>query len=636
MLFYLLLATFVCGGALTPLLLEYLKAKEEQADVIKALERARKLGTSAIKTQQLPCCGLFTSGSVLQHFRKPLGSYMHLQLLESEFLPQHINSQISDIESGNVDKTTTDNALDTFTGVLRTVPERGTVLTIYPAFVQNWSCKGLLQSDLSYLVLKKDDLTLLHGNIPVFDRPLVSFDNCQIIGHKVLITQPKTNQHLSIKCTQLFPCHLPHLTDHVCQICDKPHLEDHTCASEKSNSFLTTAELAKKQSEISKLESMVHNLSEDLKPIMSIGIHAKIALFEFINTNVEKIKSFGFSFKTFVPFSTIPKAEERNILVFGDTGSGKSTFISEHFDLPFIKHHGADLSQSVTLVDSGYSKTKHLQQCKIVEIGGPNDTRWPTSEQSYAIIQHLQQMKMGVGENFLAIVIGDITPLLQQQMFSLGVVNYHVIKDDIIQAKTINGSKSICNQHDNIYNAINTCLCYLDNKCLTYHATPPLGKNSAFMTLSRSIETLDLMMYLSPNQLKQFVNDRTIINIRPPITSEEHEFILTSMFFKKAIGSSGWHLIPEHQLEYIDSPPFLISYQPIPEKQLKISKHIAHDIIKQYGGTARIVFDDGEDVCVKIAGSPITPNFKCPLGYTMIFVNGKLYIIDTVKSFTST
>nr|WMI40061.1 MAG: hypothetical protein [Rhizoctonia cerealis hypovirus] len=636
MLFYLLLATFVCGGALTPLLLEYLKAKEEQADVVKALERARKLGTNTVKTQQLPCCGLFTSGSVLQHFRKPVSSYLQLQLLESDFLPQHVNNTIADIESGKVDIVTTDNALDLFTGVLRSMPDRGLVLTIYPAFLQNWSCKGILQSDLSYLVLTKDDLILLDATIPVFDRPLVSFDNCQIIGKKVLITQPKTSDHLPVKSTQLYPCHLPHLTDHVCQVCEKPHLENHTCASEGSQDSITKIRLAEKQVEISNLESTIHRLTEDLKPIMSIGLHAKIALFEFINTNVEKIKSFGFSFRQFVPFSTIPKADERIVFVFGDTGSGKSSFISQHFGLPFLVHHGADLSESVTIVDSGYSNSNHIQQCRIVEIGGPNDTRWPTSQQCFAIIQQLEQQKLGEGESFFALVIGEISPLLQQQMFSLGVINYHHIKNDIVVAKTLNGAKSVCPQHDNIYNAINTCLCHLDNKCLTYHATSPGGKNSAFLTISRSIEILDLMVHLSPIQLKQLLNDKTVVNIHPPLTNEEHKHMIESMFFIKALGYDGWHHIPEAKLQYIDNPPFLISYQPIPETELKISKTMAHSIIESYGGTARIVYDDGNNVCLKLAANPVQQNFKCPKECTIIFVNGKLYAIDSKLTFNPT
>nr|WMI40053.1 MAG: hypothetical protein [Rhizoctonia cerealis hypovirus] len=633
MLFYLLLVTFVCGGALTPLLLEYLKAKEEQADVVKALEKARKLGTSTVKTQQLPCCGLYTAGSILQHFRKPVGSFLHFQLLESDFLPQHINSYINDIDSGKVDAINTDNALDLFTGVLRTVPNRGLVLTIYPAFLQNWSCKGLLQSDLSYMVLDKDDLTLLDAKIPIFDRPLVSFDNCQVVGKKVLITQAKTSVHLPIKCTRLLPCHLPHLTDHLCQICDKPHLEDHVCATNGSEVTQLNFKLAQKEIEISNLESTLHKLTEELKPILSIGLHAKIALFEFIATNVEKIKSFGFSFQQFIPFSTLPKAEERIIFVFGDTGSGKSTFISQKFGLSFLVHHGSDLSQSVTIVDSGYSDVSHIQQCRVVEIGGPNDTRWPTSEQNYAIIQQLELQKLGKGESFLAIVIGEITPLLQQQMFSLGVINYHLVKDDIVLPKTLNGAKSICEQHDNIYNAINTCLCHLDNKCLTYHSIPPSGRNSAFLSLSRSIEILDLMAYLSPTQLRQLLNDKTIIKIHPPLTNEEHKTMLESVFFIKSLGYSGWHYIPETESQYIDSPPFLISYQPIDESKLKLQKPLAHDIIKTYGGTARIVYDDGNNVCLKIAGTPLDPTFKCPIGCTMIFVNGKLYIIDSSTTF---
>lgn len=285
MIVYVIILTFVAGGALTPLIIEYVRAKEEQAQLEKRLKNIGLNKSSPTSTVQLPCCGLYSAKEKFQHLRQPINEIEQLKLLDAESLPAHIRSMLKLRDDKLIDKVTLDKATDYVCVILRVIENRGLVATLFPAFIPNWSCQGLNLDDIIiYKPSGKDKMSLPY-TMPILPTPIATYDNVVLtdIG-EIVITELINSNHLPLLSSGLTECGRQHLEDHICPACTLEHMYQHDCnkdQTDRTQQLMLDQEILRRQvkSLTSKNTELANKLDESLAMFDSLNSTLKCSRF---------------------------------------------------------------------------------------------------------------------------------------------------------------------------------------------------------------------------------------------------------------------------------------------------------------------------------------------------------------------
>jgi hypothetical protein len=522
----------VTGGALTPLVLEYVKSQEQKRDLE---ARIKKHGLAVGKPkvmQQLPCCGFYSTGPKLQHWRPAIVTEMNFSLLQGEYIPpildpvmfhKDLDTVAPDLHlsyvNGVIDYPT---AEDIETGVK---PK----LTLYSAVRQNWSCKTPGVQGVVVLPIKDRQKRLMIEEYMVYPTPWFTFPAVEITrDNKIIVLEPPSADHIITDFSDQ-ECAKEHLIDGKCSSCinsikperspleivDNPEYKRvvagtkfHMQEAEKAKISLAVSETTVQSLQVvnSDLRKKYEQLETTYQQVLTDLVDVRDQLTNtgalFDSREITACVDLAAHVSRAGPLASLHR-DSRVILVLGDSGAGKSTFLNTHTSVNVLPHHGADLSKSVTLVEAAYGiQAPFDTEIQFVEVGGPQDTRWPYVEHERMVHQELT-IRVPQLTTYTCFVVGAVTPQLKQFMFLLGVVSYHRVDQSNLNSLRVNGAPSMCSV-TLFSDDWSQCTCHQDNKISLPELNPRDGLNTH---LTRSLRVSQSNYDVHVQQLQTKLTD---------------------------------------------------------------------------------------------------------------------------------